>query len=62
MTPSDKQLSTVANALGYEMLRHDGRSVTLNGQGVGQIEVSQEEADRCLVAAQRVLDHLDAII
>lgn len=46
-------LSTVANAIGYEMLQ-DGREVTIV-DGVETIHVSAEEAERCTRAAHRAI-------
>lgn len=51
------RVSTVANAIGYEMLRHDGRPVDQGDRG-GRIAVTDEEAERCRAAAIRVLAHL----
>lgn len=53
----DKKLSVVANAIGFEMLRHDGRPTRLIN-GVEGIDVTAEEAARSKVAAATVLDHL----
>jgi hypothetical protein len=53
--PGPSLLSVVANAIGFEMLRHDGRP-----SADGRIDVTGEEADRCRAAARRVLDHLAA--
>ncbi len=55
---SDRRVSIVANAIGFEMLRHDGRPVGSTSEGVEQITVTEEEAVLCLAAALRVLDHL----
>lgn len=52
--------SVVANAIGYEMLRHDGRPVQ-KVHDVDSIDVSDEETGRCRDAAQRVLNDLREI-
>lgn len=58
-THRDRRLGVVANAIGFEMLRHDGRPVYIGSFGVEQIDATDEETERCLATAQRVLDHLD---
>jgi hypothetical protein len=59
MTDDERRVSVVANAIGFEMLRHDGRPMT-QIDGVDAITVSEEESQRCLAAAKRTLEHLTA--
>ena len=54
----EERLSVVINAIAFEMLRHDGRPVTVNPDGAEEIDATGEEIARCRAAAQRVLDHL----
>ena len=59
LTGDDQRRSVVANAIGIGMFSHD-RPVTPNAQGVDQIEVTDDEAERCRSAAAIVLAHLEA--
>lgn len=60
-------VSVAANAIGYEMFRHDGRpvrSVRLpepDGPPVPMVTVTAEEGARSWAAAEAVLAHLDAV-
>lgn len=55
--PCTHDLDIAANAIGYEMFRHD-RPVYTGPAGVDTIDVNDEEAARCRAAAERVFDHL----
>lgn len=59
MSASTHRESVVANAIGFEMLRHDGRPTYLKA-GIETIDVTAKEERRCMVAARRVLTHLAA--
>lgn len=58
MPDDERRLSVLANAIGFEMLRHDGRDVYAGDDGVERIDVSDDEAQRCRDAAVRALEHL----
>lgn len=58
ISDDDQRLSVVANAIGFEMLRHDGRFACVGEHGVEQIAVTDNEIERCRAAAKRVLEHL----
>lgn len=51
-------LSVVANAIGYEVFRADGRPVEVLDGGVESIKTTDEENKVCARAAQRVLSDL----
>ena len=55
----DPRVSVAANAIGYEMFRHE-RPVSVGPGGIDQVSVTDEEAARCQAAARRVLDQLEA--
>jgi hypothetical protein len=54
----ERLVSIVANAIGFEMLRHDGRDVYIGADGVDQIDVTADETTHCRAAARRAIIHL----
>lgn len=60
LTGDDVRVSVVANAIGFSIFAADGRPVTVNAQGVEQVDVTDDEAERCRAAAVAVLAHLEA--
>lgn len=56
--PDDPRIGIAANAIGWELHRHD-REVTDRGDGNEQITVTAEEAAAGRAAAERVVAHLD---
>jgi len=56
ITHDERRVSVVANAIGYAMFGPDRPHITVDG--VDGIDVTDDETQRCVAAARRVLDDL----
>jgi hypothetical protein len=52
----DVVTSVMGNAIGWALFSDDGRPVTVNDEGVPSIVTTNEEARRCLRAAEAAYD------
>lgn len=58
MTPNEREISVVANAIGYALYKNTREVMMLNG--VESVEVSPVEAQNLKIIAAEAIKHLDA--